>query len=150
MKKRNKESYNYQEKQIIYLSACAKMDLWQSPKSKPQIFIFLSAEPVTIKSPSDEISIHRTGSLWPYNERKNLNVSAKWTWKMNEIIMKKNAWNSKIGLMHKHEWPQAHSAKSSIQTLELTPPCGCTQANIIKKIHFLIFIKVSFEYKIKA
>jgi len=57
------------------------MDLWQSPKSKPQIFKFLSIEPVTIRSPSDEISIHSTGSLWPYKERKNLSESIKKTCK---------------------------------------------------------------------
>lgn len=31
-----------------YLSSWANMERWQSPKSKPQIFTFLSAEPVAI------------------------------------------------------------------------------------------------------
>lgn len=39
-------------KDCAYLSSCAKRDLWQSPKSRPQIFTFLSAEPVAIRAPS--------------------------------------------------------------------------------------------------
>lgn len=39
-------------KDCTYLSSCAKRDLWQSPKSKPQIFTFLSAEPVAMSAPS--------------------------------------------------------------------------------------------------
>lgn len=31
-----------------YLSSCANMERWQSPKSKPQIFTFRSAEPVAM------------------------------------------------------------------------------------------------------
>ena len=60
------------------------MDLWQSPKSKPHILKFLSADPVTINSPSDEISIHRTGSLWPYKERKNFSESINRTCRKKE------------------------------------------------------------------
>ena len=47
------------------------MDLWQSPKSMPQIFTFLSADPVTNSVESDEISKQRTGNLCPYIDRKN-------------------------------------------------------------------------------
>jgi len=44
----------------------AKMDLWQSLKSSPQILMFLSADPVTNRVLSEEISMDSTGSLWPY------------------------------------------------------------------------------------
>lgn len=44
------------------LSSCAKRDRWQSPKSRPQILTFLSAEQVTISFESDEMSSARTGS----------------------------------------------------------------------------------------
>lgn len=48
-------------------SSCAKRLLWQSPKSRPQILTFLSAEPVTISVESVLTSIAITGS---YNEKK--------------------------------------------------------------------------------
>ncbi len=60
-------------------SACAKRLLWQSPKSRPQILIFLSAAPLTRRVLSDEMSMLSTGSLWPYSDRKNLRVSVKKT-----------------------------------------------------------------------
>ena len=44
------------------LSSCANRDRWQSPKSRPQILTFLSAEQVTISFESDEMSSARTGS----------------------------------------------------------------------------------------
>lgn len=50
----------------MMLSSCAKMDLWQSPKSSPQILTFLSAEEVTMSLESEEISRERTGS---WNQR---------------------------------------------------------------------------------
>ena len=61
------------------LSSWANMDLWQSPKSKPQILMLRSAEPVTRRVLSLDISIHRTGSLWPYSERKN--------WKQRDQVL---------------------------------------------------------------
>ena len=66
-------------------SSWAKMDLWQSPKSRPHILRFLSAPPVAISAESEETSMAVTGSLWPYNERKNLRVSAKNTLNWNEV-----------------------------------------------------------------
>lgn len=47
-------------------SVWANIDLWQSPKSKPQIFTFLSLLAVTNKVSSDEMSMAITGSLCPY------------------------------------------------------------------------------------
>ena len=52
-------------------SVWANIDLWQSPKSKPQIFTFLSLLAVTNKVSSDEISMAITGSLCPYLCTKN-------------------------------------------------------------------------------
>lgn len=40
----------YELQSFYYLSSCANIERWQSPKSKPQIFTFLSAEPVAIKA----------------------------------------------------------------------------------------------------
>jgi hypothetical protein len=40
-----------------------------SPKSRPQILMFLSAEQETKRFPSDEISNARIGSLCPYKLR---------------------------------------------------------------------------------
>lgn len=34
----------------VYLSSWANMERWQSPKSRPQIFTFLSAEPVAMSA----------------------------------------------------------------------------------------------------
>lgn len=48
---------------------------WQSPKSRPQILTFRSAEPVAMREESELISIQSTGSLWPYSEMKNCNRS---------------------------------------------------------------------------
>ena len=58
-------------------SPCAKIDLWQLPKSSPQILIFLSAEPEISILLSEEMSIVNTGSLWPNNVRNNLSESEK-------------------------------------------------------------------------
>lgn len=67
-------------------SEWAKMDLWQSPKSSPQIFRFLSAEPLASRAPSEEMSKDRTGSLWPYSARKNFMLSVKYTCRhMNSV-----------------------------------------------------------------
>ena len=60
-------------------SWCANSDLWQSPKSRPQILMFLSALPETSSAPSDEMSIDSTGSLCPYSDRKNFRLSRKKT-----------------------------------------------------------------------
>jgi len=43
----------------------AKMNLWQLPKSRPQILRFLSADPETNKVLSEDTSMARTGSLCP-------------------------------------------------------------------------------------
>ena len=56
-------------------SSCAKIDLWQSLKSRPQILMFLSAEPETSSVLSEEMSIVRTGSLCPYRLPFSFNVS---------------------------------------------------------------------------
>ena len=53
------------------------MDLWQSLKSRPQILMFLSAEAVTSRVLSDEMSIERTGSLWPYRLPFSFKLSMK-------------------------------------------------------------------------
>ena len=58
-------------------SWCAKKALWQSPKSRPQIRTFLSAEHVAISLLSEEMLRLRTGSLWPYSVRKSLSESTK-------------------------------------------------------------------------
>ena len=58
-------------------SWCAKSDLWQSPKSRPQILIFLSALPETSRVLSEEMSMDNTGSLCPYSDRKNFKLSRK-------------------------------------------------------------------------
>lgn len=58
-------------------SSCALMDRWQSPKSRPQILMFLSADAEARRVPSEEMSMERTGSLCPYSERKNFRLSAK-------------------------------------------------------------------------
>lgn len=50
------------------LSSWAKIDLWQSPKSSPQIFTFLSAEQVTMSLESCEMSIDKTGSYFVLQE----------------------------------------------------------------------------------
>jgi hypothetical protein len=60
-------------------SSWARRDLWQSPKSSPQILTFLSAEPEMSMVESEEMSRDITGSLCPYRDRKNLSVSAKKT-----------------------------------------------------------------------
>lgn len=54
-------------KDCAHLSSCAKRDLWQSPKSKPQIFTFLSAEPVAISAPSYEEERKHIASTWSFN-----------------------------------------------------------------------------------
>ena len=64
-------------------SAWAKMDLWQSPKSSPQILRFLSAEPLARRVPSEEMSMDKTGSLCPYRAMKNFMVSVKYTCTMH-------------------------------------------------------------------
>jgi len=56
---------------MSYSSSCANILLWQSPKSRPQILIFLSAEPETRRVESVEMSITDAGRLCPYRERKN-------------------------------------------------------------------------------
>lgn len=56
---------------LVTVSSWAKIDLWQSPKSRPQILIFRSPLPVTIRVESSQISRQDMGSLWPYNFRKN-------------------------------------------------------------------------------
>lgn len=53
------------------------MDLWQSLKSKPQILMFLSAEAVTSSVLSEEMSMERTGSLWPYRLPFSFRLSMK-------------------------------------------------------------------------
>lgn len=60
------------------------MDLWQSPKSMPQILTLRSDEAVTMSVLSYEISMLRTGNLWPYRERKN--CSHKSTHALTSII----------------------------------------------------------------
>jgi hypothetical protein len=52
-------------------------NLWQSPKSRPHIFIVLSADPDINIFPSYDISKHITGNLCPYNDKKNFNESSK-------------------------------------------------------------------------
>ncbi len=49
---------------------------WQSPKSSPQILMFLSADPDTSSVLSLDISKLSTGNLCPYNDKKNLSVFA--------------------------------------------------------------------------
>ena len=60
-------------------SPCAKSERWQSPKSRPQILRFLSAEPLTSSVESEEMSMASTGSLCPYRLRKNFRLSRKKT-----------------------------------------------------------------------
>lgn len=50
------------EHTCMILSSCAKRLLWQSPKSRPQILIFLSADAVTTNAESSEISKDKTGN----------------------------------------------------------------------------------------
>lgn len=61
----------YKKSALIYLSSWAKIDLWQSPKSSPQILMFRSADPDTNSVLSWEMSMQVTGSLCPYSDRKN-------------------------------------------------------------------------------
>lgn len=61
--------------------------LWQSPKSKPQILIFRSDDPVTIKEESVEMLMHLAGSECPYSERKNWNEAVTNVW-----WMESNGW----------------------------------------------------------
>ena len=56
-------------------SLWAKMDLWQSLKSMPQILMFLSADAVTSSVLSEEMSMASTGSLWPYKLPFSLRLS---------------------------------------------------------------------------
>ena len=60
-----------------HLSWCAKSDLWQSPKSRPQSLSVLSAEPEARSVESEDMSRQRAGSLWPYREREKRRVSTK-------------------------------------------------------------------------
>jgi hypothetical protein len=60
-------------------SACANRERWQSPKSRPQIFMFLSAEPLMSREESEEMSMLSTGSLCPYSDKKNFRLSMKCT-----------------------------------------------------------------------
>eukprot|EP01137_Pigoraptor_chileana_P007126 Opistho-2@52295 len=57
-------------------SSCANIDLWQSPKSRPHIFTFLSADAVTSRALSELMSMDVTGNLCPYIDRKNRSVSS--------------------------------------------------------------------------
>ena len=57
-------------------TTCARNDLWQSPKSRPQSLRFLSADPVARRVLSALMSMQSTGSLCPYKLRKNLRLSA--------------------------------------------------------------------------
>ena len=68
-------------------SSCAKMDLWQSLKSRPQILMFLSAEPETSSVLSEEMSIVKTGSLCPYRLPFSFNVSKNRIWKQRGLLM---------------------------------------------------------------
>ena len=73
-------------------SECAKMDLWQSPKSSPQILRFLSAEPLASSVPSEDMSMDRTGSLCPYNAKKNFIVSVKYTCRFAWHCLRSRMW----------------------------------------------------------
>ena len=48
-------------------------------KGNLQILMFLSAEPLTRRLLSEEMSMLSTGSLWPYRDKKNLRLSVKKT-----------------------------------------------------------------------
>lgn len=67
-------------------SECAKMERWQSPKSRPQILMFLSAEPLMSSVESLLMSMLSTGSLCPCNDRKNFSVSMKNTCAEKDIV----------------------------------------------------------------